>query len=65
MKKFLALYRLFDNPGFSTLPDDAVLPNQKEVIFADSIEEAKEKALSMQFSVSSGGRVLVTVSEFK
>lgn len=65
MKKFLALYRLFNNPRFTTLPDDDVLLSQKEVIFADSLEEAKKKALAMQINTQSGGRVLMTVSEFK
>lgn len=65
MKKFIALYRLFNNPQFITLPDDAVLPIQKEEIYANSLEEAKERALSMQINAPSGGRVLMTVSEFK
>ena len=64
MKKYLAIYRVFCNTGFTEFPDDAVLPAQKEEIFADSIEDAKEKALAMQSNTPSGGRVLVSVSEF-
>ena len=65
MKKYLAIYRVFFNTGFTEFPDDAVLPTQKEEIFADSIEDAKEKALAMQSNAKSGGRMLVLVSEFK
>ena len=65
MKKYLAIYRVFCNTGFTEFPDDAVLPPQKKEIFADSFEEAKEKALAMQSNAKSGGRMLVLVSEFK